>query len=163
MVRLGRLMRIGLVVAMGAMLLGLPVQAQEGFDFFAAEETAAGDDLWVKLAALKETLDESVVTSTGDVASLAETASGLLLGTEEEAGVIALVQELAGVEDYEAIDAEGIVEAGVDAPELIALAHLVLAARAVEAGADLDSLLQAGEHVREADRLLAHLNPETAQ
>src|SRR5690606_1004393 len=152
MVRLGRLMRIGLVLAMGAMLLGLPVQAQEGFDFFAAEETAAGDDLWVKLAALKETLDESVVTSTGDVASLAETASGLLPGTEE-AGVIALVQELAGVEDYEAIDAEGIVEAGVDAPELIALAHLVLAARAVEAGADLDSLLQAGEHVREADRL----------
>jgi len=162
--RLLRLFGVTLLATIGVLAMGLGVYAQEtGFEFVQEEPeqeaTAGTDALWQKLTQLLEVLDESVVTTTDDVAGLAQQAAELLLGNEFEAGVIGLVQELAGVEDSQSIDAETVIAAGTDAPEVIALAHLVLAAQALSGAPDTALLLEAGEHVSEADRLLAHLKP----
>lgn len=160
MSRLHRLCRVALMIAAGVLVLGLGAYAQD-FELFPTglEQPVADDALWEKLQAVREALDESAVAATSDVTGLALEVSTLLLGDDLEPGLISLVQELAGVEDSQLIDAQAVVEANIDPPELIALAHLILASQAIRDAADINALLDASTHVAEAERLLSHLKP----
>lgn len=158
--RLLRLSRLAVMIAAGILVMGLAVNAQEaGLGLFEFERPVAPDALWEKFQAAREALDESVVYASNDLAALATEVSTLLLGDDVEPGLIGLVQELAGVEDDSLVDAQAVTAGNTDPPELIALAHLILAAQAIEGTVDVDSLLEAGRHITEAEKLLSYLKP----
>lgn len=161
--RMLRLFHVTLFLAVGLLSLGIVAQAQENPGFVAAEAEAGSDALWQKLAALQAELDAGAVTAAIDLDAIAERVNQLLLGDDQEPGVIDLVRELAGVADTDPIDAQAVIAAGVESHEVIALAHLILAAQAVTDSPTTMALLEAGEHVREADRLLAHLKPASPE
>lgn len=140
-------------------MLSLAAHAQDaGFGLFGIGEPDVPDALWEKFQVVREALDESAVYASSDLSLTASEVSNVLLGDEFEPGLIGIVQELAGVEDNSLVDAQAVIEAAIDPPELIALAHLILAAQAIET-ADPDALLEAGRHVAEAEQLLSHLKP----
>ena len=165
---LHRLFRITLLMALGVLALGAAALAQDaGFEVLESDpvaEAGAPAELFDKLDAALAALDESVLTVATDdeVAQIAEEVTALLRGTDEEPGLIALVQEVAGVASEDLIDAEAVVAGGIETPEVTALAHLILAANAIGDFPTSDSLLTAAEHVREADSLLAGLRGESA-
>lgn len=151
----------------GALLLGasgvLAQERSEEVDAGEADtsEAATTGGLWEKLDALRATLDPDAIDNADDeaAAEIAGAASRLLIGSAEEAGVIALVQELAGVSAEEIGDAHTVVLAGNDGPEVLALAHLLLAAETLTTSADQVALLIAGQHVEHANNLLAPFRP----
>lgn len=161
-----RLVRFTLLLALGALVFGTAAFAQEA-DLEVVEPAPQSAEasaevlsqLFEKLDAALAALDESVISAATDdeAAPIAQEVSALLRGDEDEAGLIALVQELAGVPSEDLIDAEAVVVGGIDTPEVTALAHLILAAEAVSESATSDALFAAAEHVREADTLLAGL------
>lgn len=165
--KLRAIWRVAPFLVMGALIFATgSLFAQETFaDELQAEtweNTAVVDDgLWERLETVRAALNESVVSgiTEDEVAERAQAAADLLLGDTDEPGLIARVQTLAGVTSEELIDAEAVVTSGSDTPEIVALAHLLLAAEALTNSPDEVSLLVAGGHVEEASRLLAYLAP----
>jgi|GEM_PF-4660138 len=135
---------------------------------FAQEAPAASSGLWEKLDALRRVLapDAVALAVDDDAEAIAQNAKDLLLGTETEVGIIALLQQETGVSAEGIGDAAAVVAAGNAQPEVVALAHLLLAAEALTASTDAVStstaLGVAGQHVDEASKLLASLRPDTA-
>ena len=151
--------RVALILIMSLLVFGAgSLSAQEAL----GDELQVDIGIWERLEAVRSTLNESVVSGTTqeEVVERAQAAAALLLGDIDEPGLIARVQTLAGLTSEDLIDAEAVVTNGDDAPEIVALAHLLLAAEALTSSPDDVSLLVAAGHVEEAGRLLAHLEPQ---
>lgn len=159
--QLHKLWRTALLACItGALLLGASaVYAQEAESGGDVAEANATDGLWVKLDAVRAALHPDAIQDADGAAEIGSAAAGLLIGSADEVGVITLVQQLAGVNVDEIGDAHAVVLAGDDRPEILALAHLLLAAEALTNSPDQTDLLLAGQHVEQANTLLAHLRP----
>ncbi len=143
----------------GAILFGVAaIAAQEApmnSNDPSAEVSAIPEhELWERVEAIRAELDAASTPTLpeSEIEAKLENALGLLNG---EDGVIPQLQALLGVSDDDLPEAEAVISADSDPPEVIALAHLVLAADVLSNGSDQDSVQSAREHVAQALELIA--------
>lgn len=172
-----------ILTALGALVALLileapPALAQDEYVLDPAPAVGtAGDEAVDPREAALDALEQvqfalSAAATSGDGVSAAETvqaALNLLEGSEgphfipvagaegELPGAIGYLESLAGIaaEELAEVDLEALIEEGVELPEVLALAHLLLARDAlVEGGAGPDALEAAAAHVAQAVALL---------
>lgn len=143
----------------GALLFGVAaMSAQEApteSDQPSAEVNASlEDELWEKMETIRAELEAASAPTLpeSEVSAKVEAILNLLSGEE---GVIPQLQLSLGIASDELPEAEAVIADGNDPPEMIALAHLLLAADELSQTRDRKTVLSAGEHVEQASNLLA--------
>mgnify|MGYP001031231452 CR=1 FL=1 len=150
-----------------ALLAGIMCAALLGTGAALAQASDGGDapgPLWQKLDALRAALAPEALENLDDqgVTDTTSAATGLLIGNAEEPGLIALVEELAGVSREDIGDPNAVILAGNDRPAVLALAHLLAAADTLTTSYGRVALAIAGQHVDQAYTVLAPLRPDEA-